>query len=92
GARRGAEVCDGAGAGRRHGVVGGFSGGGAGAAADGDGKLSETELGSGPGRRFARMDRDGDGVLTREEAQEARWGRGGHKGGRGYGPRGPVGE
>jgi Ca2+-binding EF-hand superfamily protein len=39
---------------------------------DGNGSLSETELGEGPGmRNFARIDADNDGSITKDEIQAA---------------------
>jgi Ca2+-binding EF-hand superfamily protein len=39
---------------------------------DGNGSLSEDELGEGPGmRNFARIDTDNDGAITKEEAEAA---------------------
>ncbi|MDP3195018.1 EF-hand domain-containing protein [Tabrizicola sp.] len=53
---------------------------------DGNGSLSEDEMGQGPGERhFARLDTDNDGAISKAEAEEARQHRGkrGHGGGMG---------
>ncbi|MBA4323704.1 MAG: calcium-binding protein [Rhodobacter sp.] len=53
---------------------------------DGNGSLSEDEMGKGPGERhFARLDTDNDGAISKAEAEEAMQHRGkrGHGGGMG---------
>lgn len=53
---------------------------------DGNGSLSEDEMGQGPGERhFARLDTDNDGAISKAEAEEAMQHRGkrGHGGGMG---------
>ena len=53
---------------------------------DGNGSLSEDEMGQGPGERnFARLDTDNDGAISRAEAEAAMKHRGKHRHGWGMG-------
>lgn len=60
---------------------------------DGNGSLSEDEMGEGPGmRNFARLDADNDGAITKEEIQAGMKHRKKHGHGMGEGMGGGMGE